>query len=224
MLAQLAESAGQTAEAFARVVQFYDSAFNRLLGVLAIGLFVVGVVIPLVIQRIQSRSFEKLKDELTKLKDEVGKVTKLADAKLEQMTRETDAKLQNMTDKAERMNNHYAAWVWHELNKVAYVTGEWDRSLIYWCRSIDGALDANWKDDDPNWDVWIKSRPPDKALGKAPVPWELAVKGNQELRAAVVRTMGQLQKKPSKKPYSELLDILDGFLTLRGMPKPPESP
>jgi hypothetical protein len=58
ILGQTTQPAVDALEIMSKVDQFYGSAWNALVGILGVGLVLVGIIVPLIVPRLQQRSFD----------------------------------------------------------------------------------------------------------------------------------------------------------------------
>ena len=71
---------------FAQVEQYYQHSFNMLVTVLGVGLFIVGVVVPVVIAYYQRKSFE---NDRKKFEDQIGEMETKLKADIEDLKNKT---------------------------------------------------------------------------------------------------------------------------------------
>lgn len=193
-------------EILTRVEQYYQNAYGNLVTImsliLVVGLAIVGVVIPLILEWLRSRSFQRGKDEILR---EVSKVRETIESEVEMAKRNA----QRLFDQSVRRLNHHTAVHWYEMAEAIHqTTGEaWPLAMKYWCFSINGALDACWEPSHVDWPRVVNclgkftSSEPAKDLAQAP-----------ELRKYIEQGIGRLEKMPKTKPYSTLLAKLERLL------------
>jgi len=117
-----------------QVEVFYNNAWDKLVIFVSIIFIVLGVILPIILQRLQKRSFnlekEDIKKELKEYVDLLGKNVSLSiDKRFEEENKilEEDFKVRMEGNRAET----------NRLHAIHYVNlGDWESAAIWWSRAI----------------------------------------------------------------------------------------
>ena len=186
------------------VEAYYNHALTMSLIVVSLTLVlvgaVVGVIVPLILQRWQRRSFEKrLASALETAKTETDKQA--------DVTKEMHEKnLKDILQKTRRDNHHHSAIHWLLLAEAIINTQghAWPFAITHWCYAIDSALEAGWTPDNPWWDRMKKCGEP-YVSGQA---FKTMTK-DQTILDAIAGTLERLSQCRQIEPYMTLREKLE---------------
>lgn len=151
------------------LIEKVDSLYNKalvLLITLAISVTaLVGVVVPIVLERLQRDTLKDTRNELvaqmdsSRLRLERGlshSRTELVD-EINSARKDLRSEIDQTADQALRRLNGYSAIHWYELARAILNTqGEaWPFAIRYWSYAINSALEAKWEPEHPWWGKFV---------------------------------------------------------------------